>query len=339
MKRKILSLLLTLTLFLPASCGQDVLSERYEGSFLELFDTVTTVVGYAESEEAFTDIVQGIYDEMSVYHELYDIYNSYDGVNNLKTVNDNAGVSPVKVDERIIDLLEFCRKMYDETDGKVNIAMGSVLELWHDERTYGILNPDSAKIPDMNDLEKANEHTDIGDIIIDRENSTVYITDPGLRIDVGAVAKGYAAGKIAESLPEGFLMSVGGNVVSTGAKPGGENWGVGVDDPSGEEDYIYILSISGEAVVSSGIYQRNYVVGDKLYHHIIDPVTLMPAEKYAAVTVICNDSAASDALSTALFLSDIKEGEELLEKYGAEALWVYNDGTQHKSKGFDGLVK
>ncbi len=339
MKRKIISLLLLFTLLLPASCGQDVLSERYEGSFLDLFDTVTYVIGYSESKEEFTDIVQGIYDELSVYHKLYDIYNTYDGINNIKTINDNAGLSPVAVDSRIIDMLEFCKEMYYATDGALNVAMGSVLRIWHNEREYGILNPDTAKIPSHDELSDAAKHTSIEDIIIDRENSTVYLADKHMSLDVGAVAKGYAVEKIAETLPEGYLLSVGGNVKSTGPKNDGGKWSVGVQDPENEEEYLHLLDIAYEAVVSGGTYQRNYVAEGKLYHHIIDPKTLMPGENYTAVTIICEDSAVADALSTALFLSDIEEGKALLEKFGSEAMWVYDDGREVFSEGFREYIK
>ncbi len=338
MKRKIICLLIILTLLLPVSCGQDVLYERYEGSFLGLFDTVSVIIGYAESKEAFTLKAQEIYDGLASYHELFDIYNTYDGINNLKTINDNAGIKPVKVDGKMIEFLEFCKNMYYETDGEVNIAMGSVLKLWHDARNDGILNPDTACLPDMDGLIKANEHTDIEDIIIDRENSTVFIADEHLLIDAGAIAKGYAVEMIKRTLPEGYLLSVGGNVASSGKKPDGGEWKVGVKDPENEEDYLHLLNISTQSVVSSGVYQRNYVVNGKLYHHIIDPTALMPADKYTAVTVICEDSGIADTLSTALFLSDIHASEALLEKYGAEAMWVFPDGSEYFSKGFEGYI-
>ena len=108
--------------------------QRYEATWMDVFDTVTTVVGYAGSEEEFEARAQEFHDEMVEYHQLYDIYNDYEGVSNIKTINDNAGVAPVEVDERIIDLLVFARDMCEATDGKTNAAMGSVTKLWHDAR-------------------------------------------------------------------------------------------------------------------------------------------------------------------------------------------------------------
>ena len=145
---------------------------RYQASFLELFDTVTTVLGYSSSEEEFEAEVHTFKDELRTYHELYDIYNDYEGVNNIKTINDNAGGDPVEVDQKIIDLLLFCRDMYEKTGGKTNVMLGSVLSVWHDAREYGIDNPEGAYLPDMAELESAMEHTGFDRLVIDDEANT-----------------------------------------------------------------------------------------------------------------------------------------------------------------------
>ena len=166
--------------------------ERYTASFLDVFDTMTNIVGYAESEAAFSEAVSGIHDELVEYHQLYDIYNEYEGINNLKTVNDNAGGEPVEVDQRIIDLLVFAREMYEATGGKTDVALGAVLRIWHDARETAINDPSAAYVPTEEELEAANGHTDFGSIVIDEANGTVQITDPEASIDVGGIAKGYA---------------------------------------------------------------------------------------------------------------------------------------------------
>ncbi len=165
---------------------------RYEATFLTLFDTVTTIKGYAADEAGFQAMAQEIHDGLLEYHQLYDIYNEYPGVVNLKTVNDAAGGPPVKVEQPILDLLLFCREVYTETEGRVNAAMGSVLSLWHEAREAGINDPEHAALPDRAALEEAALHTDFSAVVIDEEASTVQITDPETRLDVGAIAKGYA---------------------------------------------------------------------------------------------------------------------------------------------------
>ena len=125
--RRILSLLLAALLLSGCSGQKQPEQKQYNATFLTLFDTVTTIVGKADSQEAFQKAAQDVHDELLVYHQLFDIYNEYEGLNNLKTVNDRAGLEPVQVDQKIIGLLKDCKTYYDFSGGKVNVAMGSVL--------------------------------------------------------------------------------------------------------------------------------------------------------------------------------------------------------------------
>ena len=147
---------------------------RYTATFLEVFNTKTEIVGYGTSEEEFRIQVEQIKEKLVYYHNLYDIYNCYEGINNIKTINDNAGITPVVVDKEIINLLKISKDMYKNTDGKVNVAMGSVLSIWHDYRGNGVADPENAKLPDMQELQSAAEHMDLDRLIIDEEASTVF---------------------------------------------------------------------------------------------------------------------------------------------------------------------
>ena len=338
-KRKLLSLILIFTLSVCACAPAEPERKQYTASFLTLFDTVTTIVGRAESEEAFQEKAQRIHDELLYYHQLFDIYNSYEGMNNLKTVNDQAGIAPVVVDRAVIDLLADSKEYYSLTNGRVNIAMGSVLSLWHDARSDGEDDPLNAYLPEEAKLLEASDHTSIDDIVIDFQASTVYLADPQMRLDVGAVAKGWSAQRVAESLESGLLISVGGNVCATGPKDAeGTPWVIGIDNPDGE-GYLHTVYVSQGSVVTSGDYQRWYIVGDTLYHHIIDPDTLYPARYWKSVTIICEDSGLADALSTALFLLSYEEGLAVLAQCDAEALWMDQDGNLFYSTGFRDLIK
>ena len=313
---------------------------RFEASFLTLFDTVTTIVGYAETEEDFRRTAPQLHDQLLEYHQMFDIYHEYAGINNLKTVNDRAGGEPVEVDSRLIDLLMFCRELDELTGGRVDVTMGSVLALWHEARGSGVDDPEHAALPDSGALKEAAEHTGFELLEIDREASTLRLTDPLARLDVGAVAKGYAVERVCQNAPEGLLLSVGGNVRATGPKPGGEPWVVGVQEPDGgKEDYLHTLYVSDSSVVSSGDYQRYYTVDGVRYHHIIDPDTRYPGTRWRAVTVLCADSGLADGLSTALFLLSQEEGEALARQCGAEALWVAADGTLSCTGGFQEAVR
>lgn len=321
-----------------APAGEEGGQKRYEASFLTLFDTVTTMVGYADSQETFTAQAQQIHDELLEYHQLYDIYNDYDGMNNLKTVNDNAGIAPVEVDARILDMLEFSRELYEETGGRVNVAMGGVLSLWHDAREAGIEDPANAYLPDQDALEEAASHADWSNVVIDEEAGTVYLADPDMSLDVGAIAKGYAVERVCETAPAGMLISVGGNVRATGPKPDGSPWVVGIENPDGG-DFLHTLYVEDSSVVTSGDYQRYYLVDGQRYHHIIDPDTLYPATRWRSVSILCADSGIADGLSTALFTLSQEDGQKLLDAFDAEALWMTQDGELLYSPGFQAMVR
>ena len=340
MKKRLLSLLLCLML-LPCAARAETELKRFTASFLELFNTVTMIVGYAEDADAFRATAQQIYDELEVYHQLYDIYNTYEGMNNLRTVNDMAGVAPVKVDEKIIRLLLFCREMHDATGGLVDATMGSVLSLWHDARSYGIDWPEEAYLPDSAALQVAALHTGFDKVVIDEEASTVFITDPMARLDVGAIGKGYAVEQVSRSLPEGLLLSVGGNIRATGPNPvTGMPWTAGVQNPENMwGEYLHVLYVDGVSVVTSGDYQRYYTVNGQRYGHIVDPRTLYPTGLWRAVCILAPDSGVADALSTALYLLPAEEGQALLDQYQAEAMWIGNDGSQRVSPGFEAYIR
>lgn len=336
-------LILLLVVLLCTDCGspsQQTSEQKYQASFLTLFDTVTYITGFSNSEECFSAIAQDIHDQLLEYHQLFDIYENYDGIANLKTVNDLAGIQEVPVDQRIIDLLLDCKSYYELTDGMVNAAMGSVLSLWHEARTAGIQDPDHARLPDSAALEEAAKHMDFDCVIIDEAASTVYITDPQVQLDVGAIAKGWALQKVAANAPKGLLISLGGNVCATGPKDAaGTPWIVGIQNPDGGEDYLHTLYVTGGSVVTSGDYQRYYTVDGVVYHHIIDPRTRYPSNLWRSVTVVCDDSGLGDALSTALFLLSQEAGEALLEHCGAVAMWVDPEGAIFYSPGFQDLIR
>ena len=346
--KKIISFCLAVLLtVLLCSCSK-AKKTKYNAYYFDYFDTATTITGYTETKEEFDALCEDIKAQLQEYHRLYTIYNRYEGLNNLVTVNDvkNDSHQTVKVDSKIIDLIKFAKEMYKKTDGKVNIAMGSVLRIWHNYRTRGLDTPEEAELPDIDKLRQAARHTNINDVIIDEENSTVFLADPEMTLDVGAIAKGYAVEQIARNLSEkgvtSLILNVGGNIRTIGLNGENEPFKAGIENPDtsdADKPFIEYLKLSNRALVTSGSYQRFYTVNGKNYHHIIDPETLMPATSFVSVSVVTADSGLGDALSTALFLMDEEQGRKLIEAFdGAEAMWVLNDGTQLYSSGFEGYT-
>lgn len=346
-KKTFCTLLCVVLLFNFTACSLNTnKTEKYQTTFLDLFDTASTITAYDESEDTFNEHAEAFHDKLEEYYELYDIYNTYDGITNICTLNNEAKDGPVEVDEKIIDLLEYCVEIYEMSAGLTNICMGTVLSIWHDARENGLDDPDNATLPSMSELESANEHTDINSLVIDSENNTVYFSDPELQLDVGAIAKGFAVREVCEWAEENLwsaaTISVGGNVCTFGYKEndGETPWTVAIENPNEDSsDYLVTLNVTNTSVVTSGDYQRYYTVDGVDYCHIINPETLMPATYMHSVSVICDDSAYGDALSTTLFNMSVEDGLEFVESLdGVEAIWVDNDYNETKSSGFDEYV-
>lgn len=352
MKKKIGMILVgVLLMSVLSGCKCEPIYDKYSDTFFDTFDTVTQVVGYTETEEDFNMYTEYIENRLTELHRLFDKYHTYEGIHNIKTINDHAGMKPVKVEKEIIDLIQFSKKWYPKSNGKSNIAFGSVLNIWSEYRDEAEFNPMNAKIPPMVDLEKANGHTDISQVIVDTKDSTIFLEDPKMRLDVGAVAKGFALEIVVDEVRQkGFtsgIISVGGNVRTIGKPLDGvrDRWGVGIQNPDTflfdeKEKNLETLFINNASVVTSGDYQRYYVVNDEVMHHLIDPDTLMPGRYFRAVTVVTEDSGIADFLSTTVFLLPFEEGKALIDSLeDTQALWIMKDGNIEVTDGMKKIMK
>ena len=316
------------------SCN-DAKTKPQSRVFYEYFDTVGALYDYSGMpDDKFAEVADKVENMLFEYHRLYDIYNEYEGITNLATLNKTAGEGPQSVDKKIVDLLLFSKEMYNLTDGKINVAMGSVLGIWHDYREEG------TSVPPKEMLEAAKEHTDINDVVIDEENMTVQITDSELSIDVGAVAKGYAVEMTAAKLEaegySGLVLDVGGNLRAIGTKPNGDGWSAGVKNPdfTSSKAYVYTFNLKNEALVTSGSYERFYTVNGIRYHHIINGETLMPENYYISVSVKSDSSALSDALSTAIFNMKYEDAKKFVEGFiNITVVFVMPDGEVRTVSG------
>ena len=200
MKRLLAVVLTAACLLSVAACTPNSNLAKFTDYSFDYFDTATTLVGYAETKDEFDTVCAEIKELLGEYHRLYDIYHRYDGVNNLCTVNElhDGQHQPVKVDDKLMDMLVYARELYGVTCGKVNVAMGSVLSIWHRYRTAGMDDPATAALPRMTELKAAAEHTDISQMMLDENASTVFLADPEMTLDVGAIAKGYAVEHLSE---------------------------------------------------------------------------------------------------------------------------------------------
>jgi thiamine biosynthesis lipoprotein len=349
--KKLVCGLLALCLMLPMMALAETTYEKYTVSFFGSFDTVISIIGYAQSKATFDEETAKAQDSFRYYHELYDIYNQHGELHNLHYVNQEASKAPVQVPSELFGLLQYAKEMYGPSQGTVNIALGPVLAIWHQAREDSELDPEKAYLPKLSELEAANLHTDLDDLILDEEAESVFFKDPLMQLNVGAVAKGYAAELVARQLLQGpmpsFAINAGGNV-RLGNPPldGRANWGVAVQDPDGfaladpGSDVMDTLFLHNTSVVTSGDYQRYYVYQGERYHHIISPDTLMPPQYFRSVTIITEDSGYADLLSTALFLMPYEEGVEFLKSLpDVEAIWILNDRSMRMTDGIKETAK
>ncbi|MEA4889669.1 MAG: FAD:protein FMN transferase [Clostridiaceae bacterium] len=350
-RRVVLCFLLAVFLILPAlSAGCRKEPEKYTYSFTGCFDTVIQIIGYDTSEEAFSRLAQLAQSRFTELHRLFDIYHAYDGMNNIYTINQQAGIAPVVVDDRIISLLQFYQEKDALAPGVVNAALGPVLEIWRQYRSAALDNGQAA-IPAPEELQQASRFCDARKIIIDPEQQTVYLQDSGMMLDVGAVAKGYATELVAQDLiaagmTSGIISAGGSNVRLIGAPADGrQTWQVGLQNPDGnlldpDDQPLEIILANNQSIVTSGDYQRYYEFNGQVYHHLIDSKTLQPARYFRAVTIMTPDSGLADYLSTAVFLLPYDDGRRLIESLpDCEALWIFADGHTEATAGMTSVLQ
>ncbi len=333
---------LTLCLLL-AGCSS---YEKYQTSWIGPFDTMFSFIMYDRDENHFKKASAYCKEQLEYYHKLFDKYNDYEGVNNVKTINDQAGIAPVKVDAPLFELLNTTLERQKTISAKVDITMGAVLNVWHDYR-----EKDDGSVPELEELQAQNEYSGLNHLVLDEKNQTAYLDNPDTQLDIGAVAKGYACELLKNDLKDAgytdFIISGGGNIVALGKRPVPaeeselskvlpdckEYFTVDIQSPLdgayANKEALAAFLIKDQAAVTSGDYQRFYEGADGvIYHHLIDPDTLFPARYCRSVTVICPDSGLADFLSTTLFLMPVDEGKALLEKLpDTSAIWLLNDGT------------
>lgn len=323
LKRSIIAIIIFLLL---TSCSKK--SPVSETIFA--LDTFVTITLYNSNEEILKNAL-----DMCVSYE--NLFSRTIKTSDIYKIN-NSGGKAVEVSAETIELLKKCGEFYLLSDGVFDAAIGSVTELWKFS--------DNSSPPDAAVLKEAVSHIGFKNIII--TESHVALRDTQTKLDVGGIAKGYIADKIAAYLKSlqpdiAAIIDLGGNIVTVGEKSKNSKerlWNVGIKNPFGES-LSGILELSECSVVSSGAYQRYFTFQGKTYHHILDTKTGMPVESdVAGVTVITKSSADGDALSTILFCKGVGEGLAFAESLdGVEAVFIGKDGKMSCTSGAAQLLK
>ena len=334
-----------------SSCQSLASYTKYTYQFYGTFDTLIQFVGYAQSQgefDAYGKMGEARFVELN---KLFDVYNNYSGLVNAKTVNDQAGIAPVVVSKDLIALVKMAKEWYAKTGGKCNIAIGPVTNIWKTYRDAALADPTKAAVPPIADLQEAAKHTDIDKVIVDEANSTIFLAEAGMSLDLGAVAKGYACEIVAQELQKAGLDSVivdgGGNIRLVGRPRDSvrQRWGIGIQNPDGDpsnqnDTPLDIVFLHDTSFVTSGDYQRFYMVDGVRYSHLIDPTTLIPATYYRAVAVSYPDSGIADFMSTTLFLLPYDQSRALAESIpGLDAVWIFPGNHMEATDGMKKWMK
>lgn len=345
------TIIFMISLSLLQGCSQAKINTYKNLSYDAGFDTMYS---YLENTKNTQEEAKKNFDKsqelLKHYNDLFDIYHNYDGINNLKTINDNAGKQAIQVDQAILDLLKEAKHFYDLSNGEFDITMGSTLKVWHNYREEGIsLNQEGkqGKLPSKEELEKTRTQRGWDKIEINETNKTVFIKDPNVSLDVGAIGKGFATELVAKEMEKlgvtsGYL-NVGRNIRTIGDKPKGEAWSIGIADPEGKlpNGLVSFKNKGSFSFVTSGDYERYYIAEDgNMYSHIVDPKNLYPANRYRSVTILTKDSGLADAMSTSLFTLSIEEGKKLIERIKKETnqevnvVWIM-DPTKVQDQNYE----
>ncbi len=285
-------------------------NDSYEKSGFVLGTIVTVKIFEDGSEETLEEVFERL-DEI----EAKMSFNS--AASEVIDVNASAGMAPVIVSEDTYEVIEKAIEFADESQGKFDPTIGPLVDLWG-------IGSEGAAIPADEDLQNAMNHIGWKNVELNGYEKSIYLKEKDMKLDLGAIAKGYASDEVVRILKnKGIgraIINLGGNVYAYGEKQDGSAWRIGIQNPfSTRGEYLGILSVKTKSVVTSGIYERYFIQDGKRYHHILSSKTGYPVDnELASVTVVTDSSVNADALSTVLFASGRQGGIAFLEEYYPE---------------------
>lgn len=231
----------------------------------------------------------------------------------ISSINQNAGKNPTKVSEETVKVIEKSREIAkiteENNEGRFDIRIGALSSLWN-------IGTASEKVPTSEEIKKALLLVG-ADMTVDKEKNQVYLSQEGMKIDLGASAKGYATDEVVKILKEhdvkNAIVDLGGNIYIHGDN-GGQGFKVGIQDPSSTRgEYMAVVNCSDTSIVTSGIYERYFEENGKRYHHILSASTGYPVDNdIVSVTVITPNSMKADILSTSFYLLGIEKSLDLV---------------------------
>lgn len=255
----------------------------------------------------------------------------------ISKINKNAGQQAVRVSKDTFTVIKKAQKFARLTDGLFDPSIGPLVNIWG-------IGTSEEKIPTKNEINKILPLVNYKNIILDNDKMTVYLTKPDMKIDVGGIAKGYAADKAVSILKKHNIkhafIDIGGNVMVHGKKPDNSLWSIGIQNPRGNRNEIMaVVKLASKTVVTSGDYERYFIKNNKRYHHILNPKTGYPtSNNIISATVIDESSLIADALATSILLLGEKKGLKLAEQLDCDAMLITNKKELFMTDGMKKLI-
>ncbi|NIY92118.1 FAD:protein FMN transferase [Vibrio diazotrophicus] len=302
--------------------------KKYQTRFQMMGTFIDLVIHHPDGEQ----LIKEAYLQLYQYNQRFTV-NQNDS--ELMRVNRNAGIAPVVVQPDLFHLIKIAKTISVDPKNPFNIAIGPLVKTW----SIGFKN---AKVPQKDELSAKLCLTDPNNIILNEEDHSIYLTQPNMEIDLGAIAKGYFADEVKKKLvnagvEHGFI-NLGGNVLTIGYSPNNTNqsWNVGIQNPFAQRgEVVRVVPLKGHSMVTSGINERFFEDNGQRYHHLLDAQTGMPiSTDIASVTIISNRSVDGEIWSTAGFLERANDAILYLnQQVNIEAVVISKNGHIHITQG------
>ena len=303
------AILLILMLLMLIYVGYRAVAARYSG-VSEISYAMGTVFEIKVNGKNSSGHVKAALDKV---REISEQINYYRDNSEISAINNMAGISAVAVSHDTFDIIDKALRVCRQTGGAFDITIGPLVDIWNFNSKN---HPD---IPAGNELIYAQHLVNYGNVLINPQNETVKLLYPGMKIDLGAAGKGYAISKARSILVErgvkSAIISAGSSIAVIGDNKG-RPWRIGIKDPRHPDETVGVVALNGgQAVSTSGDYERYFEIGGKRFHHILNPNTGMPADECRSVTIISDDASQTDMLSTAVFVMGPKRGLDLVNSF------------------------
>ena len=314
------------------SCNKKDISEPL--SKTEYFmGTVVTVTLYDNQDEK---IIDKAFNKVKEIEQLVSINTTN---TELDSVNENAGISPIKVSDDTFKIVQKGLEYSKLTNGYFDITIGPIVKLW----SIGL---PEAKVPTQTEIDESLKYIGYDDLELNESEQTIFLKKKGMLIDLGGIAKGYTADEISSVLKEEgvtrAIIDLGGNIYALGEKSENIPWKIGVQNPSETRgEIVGSLTLENKSIVTSGIYERYIEENGKKYHHILSSFNGYPYDnEIAGVTIISNTSMDGDALSTSVFAMGVDKGLEFINNQdNVDAIFITKDNKIYLSEGAQEIFK